>query len=132
MFIPKVIKFRWNFILIAKIDGSGHSLVVIGFARDFKRHHSAGFRVFVSRLLFGQILPFYGKLNFKSNYLTTYPDRDDCVFQWVKVNIFVFAGDDRLQCKLHCDVGIDGSDALIHFESIQYESNVDVSTRKSI
>jgi len=41
---------------------------------------------------------------------------------------FRLAQDARHQCKLHLDVGTVGIDVLVVIESVQFESNVDVST----
>jgi len=40
--------------------------------------------------------------------------------------------DGWLNCKLHLDAGVDRADVPIEFESVQYESNVNVSSRFSI
>jgi len=50
---------------------------------------------------------------------------------WVKCENFGLA-DVWIQCKLHLDLGMDGADVLVEFESIQFESNVDVGTNTSI
>jgi len=36
--------------------------------------------------------------------------------------------DDRRKCKLHLDAGTERADVAVKFESIEFESNVDVST----
>ena len=42
------------------------------------------------------------------------------------------AVDGRLRYKRHLDVGIERADVVIEFKSIQFESNIDVSTNTSI
>jgi len=50
----------------------------------------------------------------------------------VEINVARVAENGRLRYKRHLDVGIERADVLIEFESIQFESNVDVSTNTSI
>jgi len=46
----------------------------------------------------------------------------------INVDNFRLAGDARLQCKLHLDVGTVSIDVLVVIEAIQFQSNVNVST----
>ena len=41
-------------------------------------------------------------------------------------------GDDRRKCKLHLDTGIERADVPVKFESVQFDSHVDVSTSSFI
>ena len=56
---------------------------------------------------------------------------DDFVAAWVNSKI-ILARNDWRNGKLHIDVGMGRADVLVAIESIQFESNVDVSTSTSI
>jgi len=62
---------------------------------------------------------------------TTYPNANEFIFVRVKIKILRLAVNRRSNWQLYLDAGIDSADVVIQMETIQYESNVDVSASPS-
>jgi len=64
--------------------------------------------------------------------MTTYFDANELILVRVKINFMMFAGHDTRNYELYLDAGINGVDVRIAFETIQFETDVDVSPSSSI
>jgi len=71
-------------------------------------------------------------MTLKEHRNVSYLYGDDSVVVGLKRENVRLARDDRWECKLHRDVGIDRADVLVAVESIQLKSDVDVNTNTSV